>query len=56
MLLLVVLGLPLLLEPDSPVPDLIGFFILAAMIGVCSWGMGAWWILVPVAALVALAV
>ncbi|HYD11591.1 MAG TPA: hypothetical protein VEC11_01960 [Allosphingosinicella sp.] len=53
-LLVVVLGLPLLLGSDSPVPDYIGFVILASMIALVVWGMGAWWLLAPIAFLVAL--
>jgi len=52
-LLVVVLGLPLVLESDSPVPDFIGVFILAAIVAIYVWGGGAWWILLPIAALLA---
>lgn len=55
-LLVVVLGLPLLLDSDSPVPDYLGFGILAAMIALFIWTMGDWWIMVPILALVALTV
>ena len=54
-LLIAVLGLPLVLGSDSPIPDYLGFFILAAVIAWFVWS-GGWWILPPIAALVALTV
>jgi hypothetical protein len=54
-LLVVVLGLPLLLGSDSPIPDYIGFGIVAAAVGFFVWS-GIWWILLPIAFLVALVV
>ena len=55
-LLVFVLGLPLLLRPDSPIPDIIAFCLLVAMVAAFIWGTGAWWILLPILALVALTV
>jgi hypothetical protein len=55
-LLVLALGLPLLVGPDSPVPDVMAFVILAAMIAAGVWSTGAWWILLPILALVALVV
>lgn len=55
-LLVLALGLPLLVGPDSPVPDIIAFIILAAMVAAGVWSTGAWWILLPILALVALVV
>ena len=54
-LLIVVLGLPLLLGSDSLVPDYLGFGIVALAVGWFVWD-GLWWILPPIAALVALVV
>jgi len=45
------LGLPLLLKPDSPIPDMIGFGLLAVFVGLAVWATGAWWILLPILAL-----
>lgn len=50
-LLVVVLGLPLLLGYDSPVPDYFGFGILAVAAAMITWGLGVWWTLIPIAAL-----
>ena len=55
-LVVVLLGLPLLLRPDSPIPDVIGFGILAAWILFCVWTVALWWVLIPVLGLVGLAV
>lgn len=54
-LLIAVLGLPLILGSDSPVPDYLGFGILAVPVAWFVWG-GLWWILLPIAALVALVI
>lgn len=45
------LGLPLLLRPDSRIPDMIGFGLLAVFVGISVWATGAWWILLPILAL-----
>lgn len=55
-LLVIVLGLPLLVGPDSPLPDIIGFVILAAMLGAGIWVTGNWWLILPILALVAMVV
>ena len=41
-------GLPLLLPPDSPIPDLVGAAVLTALVLVFIWGTGAYWILLPI--------
>lgn len=50
--LVVTYGLSTSLGSDSPLPDRIGFFVLAVMVATCCWLIGAWWVLAPVAALV----
>lgn len=52
--LTLLLGLPLLLKPDSPIPDIIGFGILAAFVLFYVWSMGDWWIILPILAVLAL--
>lgn len=52
-LLTLVLGLPLLLKPDSLVPDIIAFGILGVAVLAFVWGTGAYWIAIPILALVA---
>jgi len=52
-LLTLALGLPLLLKPDSLVPDIIAFGILAVAVLAFIWVMGAYWITLPILALVA---
>ena len=52
-LLTLTLGLPLLLRPDSLVPDLIAFGLLAVYVAFAIWASGAWWILLPILALAA---
>jgi hypothetical protein len=53
-LLVFLLGLPLLLRPDSPVPDIVALGLLAVIVLAFAWGTGAWWILLPILALAAL--
>lgn len=55
-LLIPAVGLPLLLKPGSPVPDYIGLGLLAAMIAFAIWTAGDWWLLLAIAALVALVI
>jgi hypothetical protein len=55
-LLALALGLPLILEADSAIPDILSLGILAAMVAVYIWGTDDWWILLPVLLLVALTV
>jgi hypothetical protein len=52
-LLTLALGLPLLLKPDSLIPDLIVFVLLAAYVAFAIWASGAWWVLLPILALAA---
>jgi hypothetical protein len=54
-LLIAVLGLPLILGSDSPIPDYLGFGILAVPVALFVWG-GVWWILLPIAFLAALVI
>ena len=54
-LLALALGLPLLLKPDSLIPDIIAFAIVAAAVLAFVLGTGAYWITVPISALVAFA-
>jgi hypothetical protein len=54
-LLIAVLGLPLVLGSDSPIPDYLGFGIVALPVAWFVWG-GVWWILLPIAFLVALVI
>ncbi len=54
LLMPLMLGLPLLLKPDSPIPDRLGFGLLAVMLLFCMWSLGLWWVLLPILALVAL--
>jgi hypothetical protein len=51
-LIIVALGLPLLVRQNSLVPDSVGFGILSLVVLGCAWGMGAWWIFVPILAIV----
>ena len=51
-LLVVALGLPLLLGPDSRAPAILSFGILAAFVAVTIWFTDGWWILLPIAALI----
>jgi hypothetical protein len=51
-LLVLSLGLPLLLSPDSRAPVMISFCILTAFVAAIIWSTGAWWILLPIAALI----
>jgi hypothetical protein len=53
LLLVLSLGLPLLLSPDSRAPAIISFGILSAFVAATIWSTDAWWILLPIAALVA---
>lgn len=55
-LLTLALGLPLLVKPDSLVPDIFALGILTVVALGFAWGMGAWWILLPILALVAFVV
>ncbi len=55
-LLILALGLPLLVGPDSLVPDIVAFGILTVVVLGFAWGTGAWWILLPILALVAFVV
>jgi hypothetical protein len=52
-LLTLALGLPLLLKPDSLIPDIIASGILAVAVLTFVWGTGAYWITFPIFALVA---
>lgn len=52
-LLTLLLGLPLLLKPDSPIPDMIGFGILTLVVLAFVWSTGAYWIILPILAVVA---
>ena len=54
-LLIAVLGLPLVLGSDSPIPDYLGFGIVAVPVALFVWG-GVWWILLPIAVLVAVVI
>jgi hypothetical protein len=51
-LLVLSLGLPLLLSPDSRAPAMISFCILTAFVAAIIWSTGAWWCLLPIAALI----
>jgi hypothetical protein len=51
-LLILLLGLPLLVRPDSPIPDMIGFGILTFLVLAFVWSSGAYWIILPILALV----
>lgn len=55
-LLILALGLPLLVGPDSLVPDIVALGILTAVVLGFAWGTGAWWIFLPILALGALLV
>ncbi|HEV7661500.1 MAG TPA: hypothetical protein VGO55_16800 [Allosphingosinicella sp.] len=44
------LGLPLLLKPDSALPDMIGLAILAVLVLAYVWSSGAYWTLLPILA------
>lgn len=55
-LLVLALGLPLLLRPDSPVPDILGGGVWAAMILYGFWMEALWWVLLPILALIGLTV
>ena len=52
-LLTLALGLPLLLKRDSLVPDIIAFGILAVAVVAFVWATGAYWITLPISALIA---
>jgi hypothetical protein len=52
-LFVIVQALPPLFGSDSRLPDGIGFFVLAVMVAAICWLMGAWWVLLPIALLVA---
>ena len=52
LLIIVALGLPLLVRRDSLVPDIVALGILTVFVLGCAWGMGAWWIFVPIFAIV----
>jgi len=52
-LLTLLLGLPLLLKPDSPIPDMIGFGILTLVVLAFVWSSGAYWIILPILAVAA---
>ena len=52
-LLTLSLGLPLLVKPDSLVPDMVAFGILAAVVLAFAWGTGAYWIILPILAVIA---
>lgn len=52
-LLTLSLGLPLLVKPDSPIPDMIAFGVLTFIVLAFVWGTGAYWIILPILALVA---
>ena len=51
-LLVLSLGLPLLLSPDSPAPAIISFCILTAFVAAIIWSTREWWCLLPIAALI----
>src|SRR5438128_6544567 len=51
-LLVLSLGLPLLLSPDSRAPANISFCILTAFVAATIWATEAWWCLLPIAALI----
>ena len=55
-LLILALGLPLLVRPDSLAPDIVTLGILTAVVLGFAWGMVAWWILLPILALMAFVV
>jgi hypothetical protein len=55
-LLGVALGLPLILESDSPGPGILTFGLMTAMVALFIWSANDWRILLPVLALVALTV
>src|SRR4051812_47720477 len=48
------IGLPLLLPRNSPIPDTIGLFVLAVAVLAFAWLEGSWWTLLPVLAIAAL--
>lgn len=50
---ILLLGLPLLVRPDSPIPDLIAFGILTLFVLACVGGTGAYWIILPILAVIA---
>jgi len=50
-LLTLALGLPLLVGPDSLVPDIVPLVILTMAVPGSAWGTGAWWIFLPILAL-----
>lgn len=47
-LLILSLGLPLLVKPDSPIPDITAFGILTFVVLAFVWATGAYWILFPI--------
>jgi hypothetical protein len=55
-LLTLTLGLPLLLKPDSLLPDIVAFAILAVAILAFIWSTGAYWITFPILSLMALVI
>jgi hypothetical protein len=55
-LMTLALGLPLLLKPDSAIPDMIGFGIMSAAVLAFIWVLEAYWVILPILAVVALVV
>jgi hypothetical protein len=53
-LLVLLLGLPLLLPEGSPVPDMLAFGLLSIAVLAFVWSTGAYWTLLPIAAIAAL--
>jgi len=51
-MLVLSLGLPLLLSPDSRAPAIISFCILTAFVAAAIWSTGEWWCLLPIAVLI----
>lgn len=52
-LLVVALGLPFLLGPDSRAPAIISYSLLGAYVAATIWATRAWWVLLPILVLVA---
>ena len=53
-LLVGLLGLPLLVKPESRIPDYIGCGLMAVIVLGYAWSASAWWVLLPVAGVIAL--
>jgi hypothetical protein len=52
-LLTFLLGIPLLLKPDSLIPDIISFGILSVVVMAFIWSSGDYWIVLPILAVMA---